>query len=79
MDRGLAAPTRAASAPWLHRAYQTAVDDVPAVWLFELRPTLAVHRRLRIAGMRPGAWWAGLARWSVAPGQELPRDRVPGR
>lgn len=76
VDRALAAPTRAAAAPWFHRAYQTVVDDAPAVWLFEPRLTLAIHRRLRVTGARPGAWWAGMARWSVAPGQEIARDRI---
>ncbi|GJG86286.1 ABC transporter substrate-binding protein [Gemmatimonadetes bacterium T265] len=79
VDRALAAPTREAAAPWFHRAYQTIVDDAPAVWLFEPRPTLAIARRLRVTDVRPDAWWAGMARWSVAPGAEIARDRAgPG-
>lgn len=85
LDRALAAPTRTAAAPWFHRAYQTIVDDAPVVWLFEPRSTLTVERRLRLVEVRPDAWWAGMARWSVAPDQAVARDRVgrhepsPGR
>ena len=76
VDRALAAPTHAAAAPWFHRAYQTIVDDAPAVWLYEPRPTLAIARRLRVVDVRPDAWWTGMARWSVAPGERIARDRI---
>ncbi len=76
LDRALTAPTRAAAAPWFHRAYQTIVDDAPAVWLFEPRSTLTFQRRLRVVEIRPDAWWAGIARWSVAPGAQIARDRA---
>ena len=65
LDRALAAPTRAESAPWFHRAYQTIVDDAPAVWLFEPRTTLTLQRRVHVADVRPDAWWGGLERWAV--------------
>ncbi len=65
LDRALAAPTPAGAAPWFHRAYQTVIDDAPAVWLFDPRPVLTVARRLRVEGLRPDAWWAGMARWSI--------------
>jgi len=76
LDRALAAPTRAGAVPWFHRAYQTIVDDAPAVWLFDPRSTLAIARRLRVVDVRPGAWWAGMAQWSVAPGARIARDRA---
>ena len=76
LDRALAAPTRSAAAPWFHRAYQTIIDDAPAVWLFEPRSILTFERRLRPVEVRPDAWWAGMARWSVTPGEEIARDRI---
>ena len=54
-------------------------DDAPAVWLFEPRPVLAVHRRLRVTGVRADAWWAGLAEWGIAPGEAIARDGMGRR
>jgi len=45
------------------------VDDAPAVWLYELRNAQAVSRRIRLSGIRPDAWWANLADWSVNEGR----------
>jgi peptide/nickel transport system substrate-binding protein len=56
-------------------AYQTIIDDAPAVWLYEPRMVAGAHRRLNIVGMRADAWWAGLADWSIARGQRIARDR----
>jgi peptide/nickel transport system substrate-binding protein len=58
----------------LARAVQRINDDAPAVWLFEPRPLLAVHRRLRVRGVRADAWWAGLADWTIDPARTIARD-----
>lgn len=60
-------PTR--SAALYRRAYRILVDDAPAVWLYELRNAQAVSRRIRLSGIRPDAWWANLADWSVNEGR----------
>ncbi len=82
-DAAVDSARRAAGAPaarrLLARALRQINDDAPAVWLFEPRPLLAMHRRLRATGVRADAWWAGLADWSVAPGQRLARDAAPPR
>jgi peptide/nickel transport system substrate-binding protein len=58
------------------RAYQTALDEAPAIWLFEPRLVAGAHRRLRITGMRADAWWAGLAEWWIPLAERIGRDRV---
>ncbi|GAC1652157.1 MAG: hypothetical protein NVS4B3_13960 [Gemmatimonadaceae bacterium] len=58
------------------RAYRTVVEDVPAIFLYELRPVAAAHRRIRVTGMRGDAWWAGLPDWSILPAERLDRDRL---
>jgi hypothetical protein len=35
---------------------------------------MAVHKRIRTAGIRPGAWWTGLAKWSIPADQRIARD-----
>lgn len=56
-----------AAAVRLYRAaYGVIGADAPAVWLYEARSVSGVNRRVRMAGARPDAWWAGLPDWSVA-------------
>jgi peptide/nickel transport system substrate-binding protein len=59
-------------------AYRVINDDAPAVWLSEPRQIIGIHSRLRTAQMRPDEWWFSLADWSVAPGDRITRDRIPG-
>jgi peptide/nickel transport system substrate-binding protein len=60
------------------RAYQTIIDDAPAVWLYEPKTVLGLHRRIVTRGMVPGAWWAGAADWSIAASDRIARDRAGG-
>lgn len=59
------------------RAYQTIVDDAPAIWLYETRNYAGAHKRLRTPGLRPDAWWANLKEWSIPAAERIDRDRVP--
>ncbi len=52
-------------------------EDAPAIWLYEPRKILGVHRRFRTAEMRPDAWWFGLADWYIPPSERTLRDRIP--
>lgn len=65
VDSARAAVTPQAAERHLRRAHGIIVADAPAVWLFEQRPVLAVHRRFHVSEVRPDAWWAGLAAWSL--------------
>ncbi|HEY8312472.1 MAG TPA: ABC transporter substrate-binding protein, partial [Gemmatimonadaceae bacterium] len=49
-----------------NRAYQTIVDDAPAVWLYEPRNVAGIQRRVTPVGMRADAWWADIADWKPA-------------
>ncbi|MEA2706400.1 MAG: peptide/nickel transport system substrate-binding protein, partial [Gemmatimonadaceae bacterium] len=57
------------SAALYRRAYRTLTDDAPAMWLYEVRNARGVSRRIHTTGLRPDAWWAHLADWSVVAGQ----------
>jgi peptide/nickel transport system substrate-binding protein len=75
VDSALSASNVAAVRSHFRVAYQAALDDAPAVWLYEPRVFAGVHRRLTVGALRPDAWWSGIARWSIDPSQRLPRDR----
>lgn len=59
-----------------HRAYQTMVDDVPAVWLYDVVTLAGVHKRVRTEMKRPDGWFVDLAEWWIPDNERLARDRI---
>ena len=59
------------------KAYETIVQDAPAIWLAEPIPTLGYHSRLQLAHMRPDAWWANIGEWWIPADRRIARDNVP--
>ena len=59
------------------KAFAVINDDAPAVWLYEPRKIIGIHRRIRTTEMRPDAWWFDLADWYIPPVERLLRDRIP--
>jgi peptide/nickel transport system substrate-binding protein len=59
------------------RAYSVINDDAPAVWLYEPRKIIGLHKRLRTASTRPDAWWFDLADWHIPKSERIPRDLIP--
>jgi peptide/nickel transport system substrate-binding protein len=57
-------------------AYATINQDAPAVWLYEPRTVIGLHRRIRTGWMRPDAWWSDLGDWHIPPVERLLRDRL---
>jgi ABC-type transport system substrate-binding protein len=57
-------------------AYGTINQDAPAVWLYEPRTTIGLHKRIRTSWMRPDAWWADLGNWRIPPSERIARDRI---
>lgn len=58
------------------RVFQQAIDDAAAVWLYEQRTPVAIHRRFIVPPLRADGWWANLADWRTDPAQRLDRDRI---
>jgi peptide/nickel transport system substrate-binding protein len=67
---------RARSAALYREAMDTINADAPAIFLYALTNTAAVHRRLRNVTIDPFSWLATLPQWSVEPGARLPRDSI---
>ncbi|MEX2110932.1 MAG: peptide ABC transporter substrate-binding protein [Gemmatimonadaceae bacterium] len=59
------------------RAYETINDDAPAIWLYEPKTVIGIHRRIRTTSLRPGAWWFDLASWWIPTAERLPGDQIP--
>ncbi len=77
VDSGLATFDVAESRRHFRRAYETIIEDAPAVWLYEPVLVNAVHRRFTVPAWRPEAWWRTLGQWRLDPAQRLPRDAAP--
>jgi peptide/nickel transport system substrate-binding protein len=76
VDTALWAPPEGAREAFA-RAYSVINDDAPAVWLYEPRKIIGIHRRLKTAVTRPDAWWFDLADWRIPPNERIARDRLP--
>ena len=76
VDSGLASFDQPARRRHFAAAYQTAMDDAAAIWLYEARNAFGIHRRLRTPPIRPAAWWLDLHRWWIPEGERIERDRA---
>lgn len=76
LDSALVARDRNSGSRFYTRAYQTIIDDAPAIWLYEPKTVLGLHRRLSTTAMPLGAWWARLASWSITPSERIHRDAI---
>jgi peptide/nickel transport system substrate-binding protein len=59
------------------RAYETIIQDAPAIWLAEPLTTVGYHSRLQLATLRPDAWWAHIPEWWIPADKRIPRDKIP--
>lgn len=75
VDSALASTSLAVRRAYFTRAYQTIIDDAPAIWFAEPKRAMAIHRRIETRGLRPDSWWAGLAEWTIPPERRIERDR----
>ena len=66
----------AQSSAYYHRAIQTLVDDVPAVFLYDLLTIGVIHRRIRMENMRADGWWLSMADWWIPANERIDRDRI---
>jgi peptide/nickel transport system substrate-binding protein len=76
VDSGLKALDVAAARGYYRRAYETIVQDAPAIWLYETKNYAAHHRRVHLVGLRADAWWARIADWTIPTGERIGRDRI---
>jgi peptide/nickel transport system substrate-binding protein len=75
-DSALSAMTLPERRNLFKHAYQTIIDDAPAIWLAEPKSSVAIHRRIRTPALRPDAWWSSVAEWWVPPVERIARDSL---
>jgi peptide/nickel transport system substrate-binding protein len=65
VDSALAAMDARVARAHYRSAYQTIIDDAPAIWLFEPVAVAGVSRRLNVGALRADGWWLGVPGWTV--------------
>jgi peptide/nickel transport system substrate-binding protein len=78
LDSALAADPASARERFT-RAYAVINEDAPAIWLYEPRKVIGLHKRIQTTATRPDAWWFSLADWSIRPSDRILRDRLTPR
>jgi peptide/nickel transport system substrate-binding protein len=61
---------------YYHRAYETIIADAPAIWLYEPLNAAGHHRRIKVASLRPDAWWTRIHEWYIPRNERIPRDNI---
>jgi peptide/nickel transport system substrate-binding protein len=61
---------------YYRRAYEAMIADAPAIWIFEPVNAAGHHRRIKLASMRPDAWWTRIHEWSIPRNERIPRDNI---
>jgi peptide/nickel transport system substrate-binding protein len=77
VDSALASFDQSARKAYFTKAYQTIIQDAPAIWLAELMPAVGYHSRLELAPLRSDAYWAHIADWWIPADKRIPRDNAP--
>jgi peptide/nickel transport system substrate-binding protein len=77
VDSALASFDPAKRKAYFTTAYETIIQDAPAIWLAEPSPTVGYHSRLQLATLRPDAWWIHIPEWWIPDDKRIPRDNAP--
>ncbi|MDQ3244505.1 MAG: peptide ABC transporter substrate-binding protein [Gemmatimonadota bacterium] len=75
-DSAISAMDPEVSRRYYNSAYRIAIAEAPAIWLYEPRMVIGIHRRVTTGPMRPDAWWSSLADWYISPTVQIARDRI---
>jgi peptide/nickel transport system substrate-binding protein len=60
-----------------HRIYDTIVNDVPALFMWEPKNYAVVHRRIKFDALRADGWWMGIPDWYIPLNERIARDNTP--
>jgi peptide/nickel transport system substrate-binding protein len=79
VDSALASFDQPKGKAYFTKAYETIIQDAPAIWLAEPIPTVGYHSRLQLAPLRSDAWWAHIPDWWIPADKRISRDNAPAR
>lgn len=77
IDSALASFDPARRKAYFTAAYETIIQDAPAIWIAEPLSIAGYHSRLQLATLRPDAWWSHIPDWWIPADKRIPRDNAP--
>lgn len=76
LDSATATFDPARTRAYARRAFETIIEDAPAVWLYQPPTVMGLARRIHTTPMRADEYWAHMADWSIPADQRIARDRI---
>ena len=61
---------------YARRAFETIIEDAPAIWLYELPAMAGIQKRIHVGTLRPDQYFVDLGNWSIPAGQRNARDKI---
>jgi peptide/nickel transport system substrate-binding protein len=76
LDSATASFDPARTKSYARRAFETIIEDAPAIWLYEPPTVLGLDKRIHGTTMRADGYWSGLADWWIPAAQRTARDKI---
>jgi peptide/nickel transport system substrate-binding protein len=76
LDSATASFDPARTKSYARRAFETIIEDAPAIWLYEPPTVLGVDKRIHTTKMRADGYWSGVADWWIPAAQRSARDKI---
>jgi len=77
VDSALASFNPAQRKAYFSKAYETIIQDAPAIWIAEPLAIAGYHSRLQLATLRPDSWWMHIPEWWIPGDKRIARDNAP--
>jgi peptide/nickel transport system substrate-binding protein len=76
LDSATASFDPARTKSYARHAFETIIEDAPAIWLYEPPTVLGLNKRIHGTTMRADGYWSGLADWWIPAAQRTARDKI---
>jgi len=77
VDSALTSFNPAQRKAYFSKAYETIIQDAPAIWIAEPLAIAGYHSRLQLATLRPDSWWMHIPDWWIPADKRIARDNAP--
>ncbi len=76
LDSATATFDPARTRAYARRAFESIIEDAPAVWLYQPPTVMGIARRIQTRPMRADEYWAHMDDWSIPADKQIARDKI---
>ncbi|CAN5511957.1 peptide-binding protein [soil metagenome] len=76
LDSATSAFDPARTKSYARRAFETIIEDAPAIWLYEPPTVMGISKRVHTTTLRADGYWSGMADWWIPAGERSARDKI---